>query len=59
MPTGTDRSVDGAEYRAIVERYQTRPNQCTIFRSDGSVHERTTSWVTASDGSYVALELMR
>lgn len=59
MPTGTDRSANGAEYRAIVERYETRPNQCTIFRADGPDHERTTSWISATDGAYVALELMR
>jgi len=59
MPTGTDRTTEGAEYRAIVERYDTRPNQCTIFRSDLPESDRTTTWITAHDGSYVALALMR
>lgn len=59
MPTETDRPANGTEYSAIVERYDSRPNQCTIFRSDLSDIERTTTWISANEGSFVCLALMR
>lgn len=55
MPRESTRAA-GREYRAIVERYDTRPNQCTIFSSDGS---DTTTWVSAREGSFVSLALMQ
>lgn len=59
MPTGTDRTTEGAEYRAVVERYDSRPNQCTIFRADLPEPERGRVWITAREHSYVDLALMR
>lgn len=55
---GTDRTT-GEQYSAIVERYDGRPNQCTIFRTDVPESDRTTTWVTANEGSYVDLVLVR
>jgi len=61
MPTRTDRpdDVGTQRYRAIVDRYQSRPNQCTIFLSEGQEGELTSTWITAHEGSYVSLSLMR
>jgi len=59
MPTGTDRATAGAEYRAIIERYDARPNQCTIFPSDPRAVDRTTAWISADEESYVNLALVR
>lgn len=47
------------EYKAVVERYETQPNQCTIFRTDVGDAELTTTWITANEGSYVDLALVR
>jgi hypothetical protein len=51
--------VGTQRYRAIVDRYQSRPNQCTIFLSEGQEGELTSTWITAHEGSYVSLSLMR
>jgi len=61
MPTRTNRTDDGGtqRYRAIVDRYQSRPNRCTIFRSDATNGELTSAWITAHEESYVSLLLMR
>jgi hypothetical protein len=59
MPTGTDRPTFGVEYRAIIERYDARPNQCTIFPSDPRGAGRTTAWIAADEHSYVSLAVVR
>ena len=56
MPSVTDRTTAGTEYRAIVERYDARPNRCTIFRA---TDEHAAAWVTADEATYVDLALVR
>lgn len=45
-----------AEFRAVVERYDDRPDQCTIFPAAASDDERMVTWVTAQGDSFVDLE---
>jgi hypothetical protein len=43
-----------------VEQYEDAPDECTIFpRTASSEFPRTTSWVTAKEGSYRSLEDVR
>lgn len=42
-------------YRAVVERYQNEPNQCTIFPEDMGEDERVTTWISAKEPAYVDL----
>lgn len=46
-------------YRAVVEEYDNRSNQCTIYPRETAGVERMSTWITAREGSYVALEEMR
>jgi hypothetical protein len=43
------------QFRAVVERYEGAPNQCTIFPADASGGERRTAWVTAVEPGFVHL----
>jgi len=56
MPSVSDRTGTGTEYRAIVDRFDARPNRCTIFQSSS---EDGDAWVSAPEESYVDLVLMR
>jgi len=46
-------------YRAIVERYDDAPHQCTIFPADADKSERTTAWITAREPTFVNLNEWR
>lgn len=46
-------------YRAVVEEYEGRPDQCTIFPRDVSETDRLATWITARDESFVRLDKMR
>ena len=49
---GSDFTLDGH-----VERYDDAPDECTIFpRSASPEFPRTTTWLTAQEGSYCSLE---
>lgn len=50
---------DGAEYAAIVVPADDAPAECTIFPVDAEDEELVTTWISAEDGSFVALEDMR
>ncbi|MCU4926142.1 hypothetical protein OB905_09130 [Halobacteria archaeon AArc-dxtr1] len=55
-PDGED--LRPPDCRARIERNETQPDVCTIF--DTSVPRRlTTSWISAEEGSYVALDDVR
>jgi hypothetical protein len=56
MPPVTDRTSTGTEYRAIVDRFDARPNRCTIFQSSS---EGGDAWISAPEESYVDLVLTR
>lgn len=46
-------------YRAVVEEYESRSNQCTIYPRETAGIERMSTWITAREGSYVRLDTMR
>ena len=56
---GTGSDDVGDEFKAVVEQYENRADQCTIYPVDASEFERTTTWITARDGSYFALQNCR
>lgn len=45
-----------AVFCAVVEEYEHRPDQCTIYPRGASGIERMSTWISAGEGSYVALE---
>lgn len=51
--------VSAQKLRAIVEKYDDRPDQCTIFPSDEEGVKRMSTWITAREGSFVDLQTMR
>jgi hypothetical protein len=46
-------------YRAVVETYDDEPDQCTIFPREIADLDRMTTWITAREDSFTALERMR
>ena len=54
---GTARSP--RSLRAIVERYDDAPDQCTIYPSGTDDHERMATWITATDPGFVDLQDVR
>lgn len=46
-------------FRAVVEQYEDRPDQCTIYATAASDLERMTTWITAREGSYFPLDNCR
>ncbi|MFC6904548.1 DUF7511 domain-containing protein [Halalkalicoccus tibetensis] len=46
------------ECRSIVETCEGRPDECTIFPLVAEEPLGTTEWITAREGSYVAMEEM-
>ncbi len=66
VPAPTDCSTrgaslfdDGTEYAAVVVPADGRPDECTIFPLDVNEAELVTTWISAEEGSFVALEEMR
>jgi hypothetical protein len=61
MPSNEAGSDDADEYlqesgfRAILERYENAPDQCTIFPAGRDPSERVTTWITAEAPSFVDL----
>lgn len=41
---------------SIIERYNDHPDRCTIFDPEG---KRSSTWITATEGSYVHLCVCR
>lgn len=54
-PLSTDFPYGIPGYMSILEEYDDQPDQCTIFPTDRSDVDRTTTWITAEEGSYVAI----
>lgn len=52
-------TTDDQQLKAVIERYDDRPNQCTIYRSDGSEVEQMSNWITADEDSFCHLETVR
>lgn len=47
------------ELESVIEHYDDRPDECTIFRSDIPEHQRLSTWITAKQGDYVELSACR
>lgn len=47
------------ELTATVVEYDSQPDECTIYPKGASDEALMTEWITAEQGSYVALEEMR
>ena len=45
--------------RAVVERYEDAPNQCTIYPEESDDHERMATWITALEPAFVDLTIVR
>jgi hypothetical protein len=56
---GNGKEVSAQELQAIVEKYEERPDQCTIFPSNSEGVERMSTWVSAREGSFVDVGTMR
>lgn len=44
-----------ASFVASVVAYEECPNECTISPANVDTHHRTTTWITAKEGSYCSL----
>ena len=53
--TGGDDPGPTAGYRAVLERYEDAPDQCTIFPDDTEPGERASKWITAESPGFVDL----
>ncbi|AKU07990.1 DUF7511 domain-containing protein [Haloferax gibbonsii] len=51
--------ADDEEFVAIVASYEDAPDECTIFPAGLAEDELLTTWLSAQEGSYVALAEMR
>jgi hypothetical protein len=46
-------------YDAVVVTYDDAPDECTVFPVGASEADLLTTWVSATEGSFVALATMR
>lgn len=51
--------TDDQPLKAVIERYDDRPNQCTIYRRDGDGVDQTAAWITAEEDAFCHLETVR
>jgi hypothetical protein len=56
---GNGKEVPAQELQAIVEKYDDRPDQCTIFPTGSDGVKRMSTWVSAREGSFVDLLTVR
>lgn len=65
MSTDTTRQSGGEhetptwELRAVVERYDDAPDECTIYPAGLDDHERMATWVSAREPAFVDLGAVR
>jgi hypothetical protein len=50
-----DGEPDFESFEATVVSYEDAPDECTIYPTDVSGHRRTTTWITAKEGSFCQL----
>lgn len=50
---------ESGQIESIIERYNERPDQCTIFDPQGHDTNGYSAWITAKEGSYVDLNFCR
>jgi len=53
------RTDTGQTLRAVVERYDDAPNQCTLYPEESDKHERMATWITAQEPAFVDLAVVR
>jgi len=65
MSTDTTRQSQGEpeaatrELRAVVERYEDAPDECTIYPAGVDEHKRMATWISASEPAFVELDTVR
>ena len=59
MPTLDSPESRAPRLEAVVERYDGRSDQCTIYPADAEEMERMTTWITAEDPAFVAVSQLR
>lgn len=52
-------SASETRYKAMIERSRSEPDKCTIYAPDEDDEAEAGEWITAVEGSYVFVELMR
>ncbi|WP_123533284.1 DUF7511 domain-containing protein [Halosimplex salinum] len=55
----SDREAPTWELRAVVERYDDEPDQCTIYPAGVDDHTRMATWISATEPSFVELGAVR
>lgn len=46
-------------FESKIVDYDESPSECTIFATDASAEQQTTTWLTAREGAYVSAREMR
>jgi len=65
MSTDTTRQSRGEreaptwELRAVVERYDDAPDECTIYPAGVDEHKRMATWISATEPAFVELGAVR
>lgn len=59
MRPSKDRSGRETRLKATFARYDDRPDECTLHPVHPDEERRTTEWMTAKRGAYVALGMWR
>lgn len=59
MPRLDSPESNAPRLEAVVERYDGRSDQCTIYPADAEEMERMTTWITAEDPAFVAVSQLR
>lgn len=49
----------GRQLRAVVERNDRAPDQCTIYPAGVDEHRRMAAWISASESGFVELDTLR
>lgn len=59
MPDSPQMQSPSLTLESVIERYDQRPDTCTIFRADVPPDRRPATAITAAEGSYVDLVMCR
>jgi len=55
----TDTGSPGEELHAVTVEKDGRPDECTLYPRGTTGLDRMSSWITAEEGSFVALDAVR
>lgn len=56
---GRGKQQTTLELRAVVERYEDAPDECTIYPAGVDDHKRMATWISATEPSFVELDAVR